>query len=122
MGKYRDMGTFRADTVNYVPGSSTSFSMNNVRRAFRDNGGYHRFTDSAIASAGAFLVSELEKRDPIVRVPLTSFTYARDIPIKTGGGWVDHTSNLNIDYGITGGSSNGTVQASQMQMHWTLNI
>lgn len=112
MGKYRDMGTFRADTVNYVPGSSTSFSMNNVRRAFRDGGGYHRFTDSAIASAGAFLVSELEKRDPIVRVPLTSFTYARDIPIKTGGGWVDHTSNLNIDYGITGGSSNGTVQAS----------
>lgn len=111
MGKYKNMGTFNGDIVNYAPGSSTSFSVSNMKRAFRDSGSINRFTDSAIASAGAFLVSELEKRDPIVRVPLTSFTYARDIPIKTGGGWVDHTSNLNIDYGVTGGSGNGTVQA-----------
>lgn len=111
MGRYRDMGTFNSNIVNYEPGSSTSFSMSNMKRAFRDAGSINRFTDSAIASAGAFLVSELEKRDPIVRVPLTSFTYARDIPIKTGGGWVDHTSNLNINYGVTGGSGNGTVQA-----------
>jgi hypothetical protein len=97
--------------VNYVPGSSTSFSVGSMKRAFRDSTSINRFTDGAIATAGAFLVSELEKRDPIVRVPLTSFTYARDIPIKTGGGWVDHTSNLNIDYGVTGGSGNGTVQA-----------
>jgi hypothetical protein len=111
MGRYRDMGTFNGNIVNYEPGSSTSFSMNSMKRAFRDASTINRFTDSAIASAGAFLVSELEKRDPIVRVPLTSFTYARDIPIKTGGGWVDHTSNLNINYGVTGGSGNGTVQA-----------
>lgn len=112
MGRYRDMGTFNADVVNYAPGSSTSFSMSNMRRAFNDSTSINRFTDSAIASAGAFLVSELEKRDPIVRVPLTSFTYARDIPVKIGGGWVDHTSNLNIDYGVTGGSGSGAVQAS----------
>lgn len=112
MGRYRDMGTFTGDVVNYAPGSSTSFSMGSMKRAFRDAGTINRFTDGAIATAGAFLVSELEKRDPIVRVPLTSFTYARDIPIKIGGGWVDHTSNLNIDYGVTGGSGNGTVQAS----------
>lgn len=111
MSRYKNMGTFNADTVNYTPGSSTSYSLNNVKRAFNDSSVINRFTDSAIATAGAFLVSELEKRDPLVRVPLTSFTYARDIPIKTGGGWVDHTSNLNIDYGVTGGSSNGTVQA-----------
>ena len=112
MGRYRDMGTFTGDVVNYAPGSSTSFSMGSMKRAFRDAGTINRFTDGAIATAGSFLVSELEKRDPIVRVPLTSFTYARDIPIKIGGGWVDHTSNLNIDYGVTGGSGNGTVQAS----------
>lgn len=112
MGRYRDMGTFTGDVVNYVPGSSTSFSVSSMKRAFRDAGTINRFTDGAIATAGSFLVSELEKRDPIVRVPLTSFTYARDIPIKIGGGWVDHTSNLNIDYGVTGGSGNGTVQAS----------
>ena len=112
MGRYRDMGTFSGDVVSYTPGSSTSFSVNSMKRAFRDAGTINRFTDGAIQTAGAFLVSELEKRDPIVRVPLTSFTYARDIPIKIGGGWVDHTSNLNIDYGITGGSGSGTVQAS----------
>lgn len=111
MGRYRDMGNFNGSVVNYEPGSSTSFSVSNMRRAFNDANSLNRFTDSAIATAGAFLVSELEKRDPIVRVPLTSFTYARDIPIKTGGGWVDHTSNLNINYGVTGGSGNGTVQA-----------
>lgn len=111
MGRYKDMGTFRGDTVNYAPGSSTSFSVSSMRRSFNDSSSINRFTDGAIASAGAFLVSELEKRDPIVRVPLTSFTYARDMPIKIGGGWVDHTSNLNIDYGVTGGSGNGVVQA-----------
>lgn len=111
MGRYQSMGTFRADSVNYAPGSGTSFSVANMKRAFRDGSVINRFTDGAIATAGSFLVSELEKRDPLVRVPLTSFTYARDIPIKTGGGWVDHTSNLNIDYGVTGGASNGTVQA-----------
>lgn len=112
MGRYRDMGVYTGDVVDYVPGSTTSFSMGGMKRAFRDAHTINRFTDAAVSSAGAFLVSELEKRDPIVRVPLTSFTYARDIPIKIGGGWVDHTSNLNIDYGVTGGSSNGTVQAS----------
>ena len=111
MGRYKDMGTFSGNVVNYEPGSSTSFSVQSMKRAFNDANTINRFTDGAIATAGAFLVSELEKRDPIVRVPLTSFTYARDIPIKTGGGWVDHTSNLNIDYGVTGGSGNGTVQA-----------
>ena len=30
--------------------------------------------DAGIASGGAFLVSELEKRDPIIRRPLTSYT------------------------------------------------
>lgn len=111
MARYKDMGTFDGGVANYVPGSSTSFSVNSMKRAFRDANTINRFTDGAIQTAGAFLVSELEKRDPIVRVPLTSFTYARDIPIKIGGGWVDHTSNLNIDYGVTGGSGNGTVQA-----------
>lgn len=112
MGRYRDMGNVYGNVVNYEPGSSTSFSMPAMRKAFRDSNTINRFTDAAVSSAGAFLISELEKRDPIVRVPLTSFTYARDIPVKTGGGWVDHTSNLNIDYGVTGGSGNGTVQAA----------
>lgn len=67
--------------------------------------------DAGIASGGAFLVSELEKRDPIIRKPLTSFTYPRDININTGGGWVDFVSAMSVGYGITNGSENGPVTA-----------
>ena len=44
---------------------------------------------NGIQSGNAFLVSELEKRDPLIRKPLTSVTYPRDIVIQSGGGWVD---------------------------------
>ena len=66
---------------------------------------------AGIASAQAFLVSELEKRDPNIRKPLTSFTYPRDINVSTGGGWVDSTSAMSVGYGISGGSGDGPVQA-----------
>lgn len=66
---------------------------------------------AGIASGGAFLVSELEKRDPLIRKPLTSFTYPRDININTGGGWVDYVSAMSVAYGMTGGSGSGMVQA-----------
>lgn len=66
---------------------------------------------AGIASGGAFLTSELEKRDPLIRKPLTSVTYARDIPIQPGGGWVDYVTAMNVAYGITGGSGSGAVGA-----------
>lgn len=65
----------------------------------------------AVASGGAFLASELEKRDMTIRKPLTSVTYPRDIPIKTGGGWVDYASAMAVAYGITGGSGEGAIHA-----------
>lgn len=58
--------------------------------------------EAGIVSGGAFLVSELEKRDPLIRKPLTSFTYPRDIVVKVGGGWVDYTSAMSVAYGTTG--------------------
>ena len=64
-----------------------------------------------IASGGAFLISELEKRDPMIRKPLTSFTYPRDIVIETGGGWVDYVSAMAVSYGITGGATSSPVTA-----------
>src|SRR6185312_4729151 len=63
--------------------------------------------DAAVANGMVFLESELEKRDPKVREPLTSVTWMRDIPVKSGGGWVDFTSNLYVDYGITGPNGYG---------------
>lgn len=67
--------------------------------------------EAGIKSGGAFLVSELEKRDPMIRKPLTAVTYPRDIVIKSGGGWVDYVSAMSVAYGITGGAGNGPVTA-----------
>ena len=92
-------------TVNGGIVSPSSFGIKPVA------GAPMRTTDAAIANGGAMLVSELEKRDPLIREPLTSVTYARDIPIKTGGGWVEFISALNIDYGVSGGSGDGLVNA-----------
>ena len=104
MSKYRSLGTIPGGQVlpggQLIPGSQ-SFSGKAIRT-----------TDAAVASGNAFLISELEKRDPLVRQPLTSFTYPRDIPIRVGGGWVDSASALNINYGVTGGSDDGVVNAS----------
>lgn len=66
---------------------------------------------AGVATGNAFLVSELEKRDPLIRKPLTSFTYPRDIVIQTGGGWVDYVSAMSVAYGITGGAVNSPVTA-----------
>lgn len=60
---------------------------------------------AAISGGNAFLVSELEKLDPSLREPLTSFTYPRDIPIESGGGWVETTSVMNVDYAVSGGQA-----------------
>lgn len=67
--------------------------------------------DGNIAGGQTFLMSELEKRDSDIKRPLTAVTYMRDIPMSVGGGWVDLISANDIDYGITGGSGDGQVQA-----------
>lgn len=67
---------------------------------------------AGIASGQAFLTSELEKRDTMVRTPLTSFTYTRDIPIRVGGGWTEYVSAMQVGYGVTGGSGENLVQAA----------
>lgn len=68
------------------------------------------FDAAAISSGMAFLVSELEKIDPKLREPLTSTTYPRDIEIESGGGWVEATSAMNVDFSATGQGEVGGVQ------------
>ena len=68
-------------------------------------------SDAGIASGQAFLNSELEKRDMMVRTPLTSFTHTRDIPIRVGGGWAEFVSAMQVGYGVTGGSDDGLFHA-----------
>ena len=100
----KDYGIFNAGVIGQKAGVS------GIAR-FNDSGFVRHFNDAAISSGGAFLISELEKRDPKIREPLTSITYTRDVPIKVGGGWVEYVSAMNIDFGVTGGSGNGTVSA-----------
>lgn len=38
-------------------------------------------------------------------------TYPRDVPIETGGGWVDFASALSVQYGVTGGSGDSPITA-----------
>ena len=94
---FQNLGTFNAGVVksNTAPAA----------------GGVPVMDANGIASGGAFLVSELEKRDTMIRKPLTSFTYPRDIVIQTGGGWVDYVSAMSVGYGTTGGSGSSLVQA-----------
>ncbi len=53
-----------------------------------------RVTDSGLA----FLVGELEKQEETLREPLAAVTWPRDIVARTGGGWVDQTSLISVDY------------------------
>lgn len=95
---FQNVGTTNAGVVKFTGAASAL-------------GGIPTMDAAGIASGCAFLVSELEKRDPMIRKPLTSFTYPRDIVIKTGGGWVDYVSAMSVAYGITGGSGSSPVQA-----------
>ena len=76
-----------------IPGAVKSFTM-----------------DSAALGTGmAFLVGELEKRDPKLLEPLTSTTWQRDIVSQTGGGWVEFSSNYFVDYATTGANHRGII-------------
>lgn len=99
MANFQNIGNVSGGTVTFQ-GSAPAMS-----------GGSVPVMDAAgIASGGAFLVSELEKRDPIIRKPLTSVTYPRDITITAGGGWVDYASAMSVAYGLTGGAGASPVQ------------
>jgi hypothetical protein len=73
-------------------------------------------TDAAVSGGMVFLESELEKLDPKVREPLTSVTWMRDIPVKSGGGWVDFTSVFSVDYAITGPNQYGIIGGQTTQI------
>ena len=96
---------------NIIQNSGISFGGNpNVKMMQDASLGMGRALDAAgIATGMAFLEGELEKRDPKVREPLTSVTWPRDIVAETGGGWVDFTSTMNVDYATSGGNDGALV-------------
>lgn len=66
---------------------------------------------NGIASGQAFLESELEKKDTLLKEPLSSVTYPRDVNIRVGGGFDEFVSSVSVDYGVTGGSGDGIIGA-----------
>lgn len=68
--------------------------------------------DAMVSGGMAFLIGELEKRDPKLREPLASVSWPRDIVAKTGGGWVESTSAYNVSYATTGGDHNGIINGA----------
>jgi hypothetical protein len=55
--------------------------------------------DAAAAATGqTFLMAELAKLDPVVRLPLENYTYLRDVPIDKGGGWIMQHLAHNVDF------------------------
>lgn len=95
---------------NVIQNSGISFgNIDNVKMMQDASLGVGRALDAAgIATGMAFLEGELEKRDPKIREPLTSVTWPRDIVAETGGGWVDFTSTMNVDY-ATSGANDGSL-------------
>lgn len=64
---------------------------------------------AGVGQGMAFLVGELEKKDPKLNEPLTSVTWMRDIVANTGGGWIERTSNFFVDYATTGNNDLGLI-------------
>lgn len=95
-----------------IQSSGISFGTNPNVQVMQDSrlGNGIRTIDAAgIATGMAFLEGELEKRDAKVREPLTSVTWQRDIVADAGGGWVDFTSTMNVDYATSGGNDGSLV-------------
>lgn len=88
-----------------------NFDAGVITRPGSGNTGAFTMDAAGIAAGGAFLLSELEKKDNLLRQPLDSFTYPRDIVIEVGGGWADFVSAQGVSYGVTGGAGDSPVQA-----------
>lgn len=76
-----------------------------ARRVFlRDN--FVTFDQATYDSAGAFLIGELERLDPMIHEPLVSVTWDRDIDLRTDVQMGDEHSSYTIStFGAAGGAS-----------------
>lgn len=70
--------------------------------------------DAASGSGLAFLASQLELPEVKLVEPLAAVTHARDIPIKTGGGYVEELSAWAANYG-SGANNNFGIQENKNQ-------
>ena len=77
MSNFKNVGTFDAGV--FTPKMSGA-----------PQGGVPTMDAAGIASGGAFLVSELEKRDPLIRKPLTMLACDNSVDIHAGDELIIH--------------------------------
>lgn len=97
---------------NIITSTGIAFGASNGITTLQDanlGSGIRTIDAAGITTGMAFLEGELEKRDPKIREPLTSVTWQRDIVAETGGGWVDFTSTMDVDYATAGANQNSLV-------------
>ena len=88
MSSYQNIGQMNAQMV--------------TRRGFTNTGGrVIKARDGKMSTGLAFLRGELEKVDEKIRQPLSTKSWTRDLPVKTGGGWVETISAMGIQYGVS---------------------
>lgn len=71
---------------------------------------FQTFDQATIDSAGAFLVGELERLDPMIHEPLVDMTWDRDIDLRTDVTMGDESSSYTTStFASTGGPSSGGI-------------
>lgn len=76
------------------------------RKRFFLNDGFVTYDRAMYDSAGAFLISELERLDPTIHEPLVSTTWSRDIDLRTDVQMGDELSSYTIStFGAAGGAT-----------------
>lgn len=56
-----------------------------------------------------FLEKQLEKMDAKILEPLQSTSWPRDMPVETGGGFLENISSIDVEYATTGGDENSLI-------------
>lgn len=75
-----------------------------LRRFVTD--GFVTYDQAAYDSAGAFLIGELERLDPMIHEPLISLTWDRDMDLRTDVQMGDETSSYTLStFGTVGGAT-----------------
>ena len=64
-----------------------------------------RANDMMINDGFAFLEKELEKVDAKLLEPLDATLWPRDMPVKTGGGFIENVAAIDVSYASTGGEN-----------------
>lgn len=62
-----------------------------------------------VSDAYAFLEKQLEIIDPVIKEPLSGTDWPRDMPVRTGGGFVENVSVIDVSYASTGGETEDAI-------------